>query len=250
MSALGGNGQTQRLVFAAPLGRENAAPQCFAVVDEPTDGGAAAVPTKPLFDTPSPPFLGLVDPGNKLFFGAAVGVPQPPLRAELLEVVASHPETKFADLAEIEVSDGVGEKNFTLFAQPDLAREIKKKMDEDGECVHVRSESGVATAIHKSEDSKHEDWLEFPPIDGPSVSDLILPGSLRQQWSRDVHHIAAGRPVRGILIGPTGTGKTSAAERVGRDGVKAAQKKGRPRKGFALIRISSSHVGSSFIHQT
>ena len=247
--AFGSNGQSQRLVFAAPLGRDNAAPECYAVVDPPTDGQATAA-GEPLFGAPSPPFLGLVDATNGLYFGPAVGLPRPPLRAELFEVVASHPQTRFADLGEIEVSDGVGERNFTLLAQSALAQEIKTKMDEDGESVHVRSESGVATGIHKSEDGKHEDWLEFPPIDGPSVHDLIHPIWLRQQWDRDIRHIAAGRPVRVILIGPTGTGKTTGAERVGRDGVRAAERNGNPKKGFVVIRVSSSHVGSSFIHQT
>lgn len=244
-----GNGRLLRFVFATPLSRAAQAPECYAVVEDvPDAAGADGRPEPP--GTPPPPFLGLIDPANKLFLGPADQLPSPPLPAEILHVVSSRPETEFAGLGELEVSDGVQDHSFTLFARRQLAQEVRRKMDEDGEDVHVRSEAGIATAVHKSEDQRHEDWLEFPPLDGPSAFDLVLPLWLRREWSHDVRNIALGRSVRVMLIGPTGTGKTSAAERVGRDAFKAAAENGRHMKGVALIRVSSSHIGSSFIHQT
>jgi hypothetical protein len=243
------NGQSQRLVFGTLLNRMTPVPECFAVLGKVPNAAKDDEPDV-LTKIPDPPFLGLVDPINKIFLGPSGHLPPPPLPAEMLEVIASWPETKFDNLAEIEVSDGAQERTFTVFACRGLAEEIKRKKDEDGESVFVRSEAGVATAIHKSEDGKREDWLEFPPMEGPSVSDLVLPPWLRREWSRDVRSIACDRAVRVVLVGPTGTGKTSAAERVGRDAVRAAADRGVRKKGFALVRVSSSHIGSSFIHQT
>ena len=247
---VGGNGQAKRYVFASALGRAAPAPECFAVVDEPSDGDNGDGRGRRTAQAPDPPYLGLIDPANRLFLGPADEIPSPPLPAEMLEVVASRPETKLPGLAEIEVSDGLADKSVTVLARPTLAEDVRKKIDDDGESVHVRCEGGVATAIHKSADERHEDWLEYPPVDGPSVRDLIFPRWLRDEWDRDIRHLAMGRPVRVELIGPTGTGKTSAAERVGRDALSEAGKIGKPRRGFALIRVSSSRIGSSYIHQT
>jgi len=242
-----GDPRPQRFVFAMPLGRAGQAPECYAVMDDGADTDDDKPESSPRLD---PPFLGLIDPANRLFLGPAVNIPPPPLSAEILPVEASRPDTAFDGLGEIEVADSEQKRTFTLFARRELAEEIRHRMDEDGESVRVRSEAGVATAIHKAEDEHHEDWLEFPSIDGPSVFDLVLPSWLRREWTRDIRNMALGRPVRVVLIGPTGTGKTSAAERVARDVFKAAAKNGSCKKGLALIRVSSAHIGSSFIHQT
>jgi len=242
-----GGRRVRRFVHALPLGACSGAPQCFEVVDVPEDNGEKR--KKPM-EPPPPPFVGLVDHTAKVFLGPVAGMPAPPLQAQMLEVVASYPTTRHGLVAEVEVSDGVTNRNMTLFAQRELASDIKKKLEEDGESVTVRAESGVATAIHKSDDKEHEDWLEFPPLEGPRTADLIFPGWLRDEWERDIRSIAMGRPVRVALVGPTGTGKSSAVERAGRDASLLAARMGNKKQGYALIRVSSSHVGSSFIHQT
>jgi len=250
---INGTDRPKRYVFAAPLGRGTFVSECFQVVEPlnlDVDAESRQATPEVDTDTPDPPFLGVIEPANRLFLGPASHIPPPPLRSEMFQVVSSYSLTKFENLAEIEVTDGMQEKTFTVLSSVDLAKKIRHKMDEDGEAVNIRVESGVATGIHKSDQQKHEDWLEFPSLDGPSVTDLIFPATLRKEWERDIRNIALGRPIRVVLIGPTGTGKTSAVERVGRDAVKTNRRKGKHKKGFALIKISSSHIGSSFIHQT
>jgi hypothetical protein len=251
---INGTDRPKRYVFAAPLGRVSLVSECFQVVErlnlDVDAESSQATSSEVDIETPDPPFLGVIEPANRLFLGPASHIPPPPLRSEMFQVVSSYSLTKFENLAEIEVTDGTQEKTFTVLSGIDLAKKVRHKMDEGGETVNIRVESGVATGIHKSDQQKHEDWLEFPSLDGPSVTDLIFPAMLRKEWERDIRNIALGRAIRVVLIGPTGTGKTSAVERIGRDAVKYKRHKGKHKKGFALIRISSSHIGSSFIHQT
>jgi len=243
-----GNGRPRQLVYARPLGQASAAPECFERVDLPdADDDDRTGDPAPM---PDPPFLGFIDPVHRAFFGPASDIPPPPLRAEILEVVASHPRTRFDGLAEIEVADATQERSFTVFAPADLARQVRRKMDEDGQTVRVRSESGIVTAICRSESREHEDWLEYLDVEGPSVFDLVLPSVLRREWASDAADLAEGQPVRVALIGPTGTGKTSAAERIGRDAWRLAARAGRDPAGIALIHVSGARVGSSFIHAT
>jgi hypothetical protein len=248
------NGDGKQHVYAMPLGRDQT-PQCYRIDDgsEPAAAGeadhaVAATPELPVL-LPPPPYLAFLEPTTRLFIRPATGVPPAPQRAEILEVVAAWPECRFEELGEIEVSEGPEDRKVTLLAERSLARDVKRRLEEGGETVSVRAELGVATGIHRSGDRRREDWLEFPDLAGPTVKDLVFPRWLRRAWSRDIKHMVRGRGVKVLLLGPTGVGKTSAVEYAGRDMCRLAARRGVPRKGFAVIRLSGPHIGSSFVHQ-
>jgi len=233
------NGNGKLFVYVMPLARE-AVPQCYEV---------ALDPENPPERFPPPPFLGFVEPASKVFFEPASRIPPLPVRAEIHTALAARPESRFPGLGEIEVSDEPGERRFTLLAAPALAREVNRKLEEEGRRVSVRAEMGIAVAVHDTKAEEREDWLEFPSLEGPTMKDLIFPKFLHRLWRRDIEMILDGRGVKVLLMGPTGVGKSSAVEYAGREAWRTAVERGKPKKGLALIRLSGPHIGSSYVHQ-
>ena len=241
-----GSGASRRFVYAMPLGDSAGVAQCFeiAALGAADEGGASAST-----QTAPPPYCGLIDPANRLFFGAASKLPFPPLRTEICQAEASRCGGE-GQLGEIEVSDGATDRRFTVFASSGLVADVKKRIEEEGETVYVTVASGVATGIHKTEGASHADYVEYPALDGPTFDTLIFSRKLRGEWYRDIRDIALGRPVRVVLIGPTGVGKTTSVERAGRSAWILTKQTNNEKRGYALIRISRSRLGSPYINET
>jgi len=241
------NGGPLRFVYALGLNRPEV-PQLLRVMDKVPDENADGQMRK-LVDLPSPPYLGTIEPKTRLLVGLAPQAPPPPMMAQTLQATSANPETTYEGIGEIEVAEGPDDRICTVFATRELAYMIQDRLAR-GERVVVRVERGVVTAIHSGDPEQQGDFVETIAPDGPGVKDLILPRALRRQWERDVAAIVQGRSVRVLLIGPTGTGKTSAAERVGRDAFRRKTQAGDGCKGIRLVRISSQDIGSSYIHAT
>lgn len=224
--AFGNNGDVRRLFYAAPAGRESVA-ECVCVADP--------------HETPPPPLsFCYTDSGGKFYLGAAPELP--PAQLEEHPVVRVDPESEFADVGCVVVRDGP-ENHSVLLADRELVETIQAHLD-DGEGVVVRHDRLVARGIVESSIHAPEDWLEIPPLDGPALSDLIFPRWLQDEWQRDVRWMVSRRPLRVLLVGPTGTGKTEGALRAGRQ---AAREAGRQ---LALVRMSAPYIGSSYYSET
>jgi DNA polymerase III delta prime subunit len=239
------NGDGQRFVYATSLSRPET-PLLLRIVDLPSEDGQALAEDR--LGPFVPPCLCLYEPVTRTLLSVSPQV-APPMVARILPVVAANASTKHEALAEIEVTEGLEEHRCTVFAGPDLARDVRRRLDE-GESVSVRVECGLATAVHSVEGPGHDEFMEPVALDGPGVDDLLLPPGLRAQWRRDIHHMAVGRAVRVLLLGPTGVGKTTAVERVGRDAYRRRIELGLACKGVFIIRVSSQDIGSSYIHAT
>ncbi len=235
------NGSVRRFVYAAPLGKAGAAPAPFLIVNgqdesDPADEAAEAAAQE---DLPDPPYFGFVDPATQTFLAPASDVPEPPLTANILDVVSARADSDFEGLGEIEVEDGK-----LVYARRELAHDVEGRIEE-GEDVRVRACEGFASAIYESKDKAHEEWLEFPSLAGPALSQMVWPRWLHDEWARDVRYMVQGRAVMVCCVGPTGLGKTDGAIRAGRD---AARK--RPEcKGLAIIRCGPSYAGSPYVNQ-
>ena len=224
--AFGTNGDVRRLFYAAPAGRESVA-ECVCVADP--------------HETPPPPLsFCYTDPGGKFYLGAA---PQlPPVQLEEHPVIRADRESDFDDVGSVVVRDAP-EHHSVLLADRALVAAIRAHLDE-GEGVVVRHDRLVARGIVESSALAPEDWLEIPPLDGPALSELVFPRWLQREWQRDVRWMASRRPLRVLLVGPTGTGKTEGVLRAGRQ---AARQEGRQ---LALIRMSAPYIGSSYYSET
>jgi hypothetical protein len=222
----GTNGDVRRLFYAAPAGRDSAI-ECVCLAEP------EAMPPPPLA-------FCYTDPEGKFYLGEAPDLPAVQLQEH--SVVRVDLESDFPDVAHVVISQG--QENYSvLLADRELATSIHDHLEE-GEGVIVQHDPLVARSIVEHSLKTPEDWLEFPSLDGPALSDLVFPKWLREEWQRDVRWMVARRPVRMLLIGPTGTGKTEGALRAGRQ---AARDSGRP---LALIRMSASHIGSSYYSET
>jgi hypothetical protein len=241
------NGGSERFVYALGLGRPEV-PQLLRVLDRTAEDDAEGETALPV-EMPSPPFLGLVESKTKLLVGPAPQTPAPPMTAQTSEARAVTPQAAGEGLWEIEIVEGPEERVCTIRAAKELACDVKERLAR-GERVRVRIECGLATAIHSSDSERQSEFVETIDPAGPSVKDLVLPSALRRQWERDIACIALGRSVRVLLTGPTGTGKTTAVERVGRDAFQRRIHAGAPCKGIRLVRVSSQDIGSSYIHAT
>ncbi|HUT91710.1 MAG TPA: AAA family ATPase [Thermoguttaceae bacterium] len=222
----GNNGDVRRLFYAAPAGRESVA-ECVCVADP--------------HQTPPPPLsFCYTDSGGKFYLGAA---PQLPL-AQLEEhpVVRADRESDFADVGCVVVNDGP-EHHSVLLADRKLVETIQAHL-EGGEGVVVRHDRLVARGIVESSVQAPEDWLEIPPLDGPVLSDLVFPRWLREEWQRDVRWMVSRRPLRVLLVGPTGTGKTEGVLRAGRQAAREADRQ------LAILRMSAPYIGSSYYSET
>ncbi len=192
-----------------------------------------------------PPPLGLclvnADAGGTYYLGPFEGTA--PLQAEeYTDIVAARPQTALPGIGEVVCTGPEGRR--VLFAPTDVAREVERHLSE-GLPVAVRSEGGVVRELTPSDSGgQFEDWCSFPDPDGPTLDQLVFSPRLRQQWERDVQWMIKGRALRVLLIGPTGTGKSSAVERAAR---RAAREAGRR---FALITVSGSSVGNSLYGET
>jgi hypothetical protein len=241
------NGGSQRFVYALCLSRPDVL-QLLRIMDHVTEddvGGQTRTPP----DMPCPPYLALVEPKTRLLVGLAPQTPPPPLVAQALPAISANSRTDLDGVWEIEVSEGPDERVCTVLAARDLACEVKDRLAR-GDRVVVRIERGLATAIHSSDHEQQSEFVETIDPEGSSVKDLILPSVLRRQWEGDIARIAQGKSVQVLLIGPTGIGKTTAVERVGRDAYKRRTQAGAGCKGIRLVRISSQDIGSSYIHAT
>ena len=220
------NGDVRRMFYAAPAGRESAV-ECVCLAEP------EAVPPPPLT-------FCYTDAEGKFYLGEAPELPLVQLQEH--SVVRVDLESEFSDAGLVVISQGP-ENHSVLLADRELAAAIHAHLEE-GEGVIVRHDPLVARAIVEHSLKAPEDWLEFPALDGPALSDLVFPRWLQEEWQRDVRWMVARRPVRMLLIGPTGTGKTEGALRAGRQ---AARDSGRE---LALIRMSASHIGSSLYSET
>jgi hypothetical protein len=197
-------------------------------------------------------------PDKQVLLSIPAEAPSIPLPAEIVSVVtAPHIEDDASDApVEVEVAeatDGAANRaGYTGYTSPALAREIRHRMEEDGDRLLVRCVDRMVLNIQRAEsDGFREDWLEPVPLEGPSVFDLVLPQHIHRGFERDVRNILRGRGVMVICLGPTGTGKTEAARRVGRDAWRRSLESpdGRRFKGCYLVWVTPQHMGSSFIHQ-
>lgn len=232
------NGDGRRFVYAMPLARD-AAPQCYEIAEDVLEHENG--------ELPAPPFLGLIQQEARVFFGPAAAPPAP-IPAEILRAVSSRDETSFS-VGEIEVTDGPDDRKFTVAASVEIAREVRRKVEE-GESVHVRVERGVVTGIHASEERSPEEWLEFIETEGPCLRDLVLSRKLHRELDKCVRRVAAGESVSLLLMGPTGTGKTTTAVNFARDVYRFAERAGEPKRGCALVHVGAAYTGSSYINQS
>jgi len=222
----GTNGDVRRLFYASPPGRESAVEcVCLAEPDQ----------------TPPPPLaFCYTDPAGKFYLGPA---PQLPLvQLEEHSVIRVDRESEFPDVGYVVVNQGP-EQHGVLLADREMVDTIHAHLEE-GEGVIVRHDPLVAREIVESSVKAPEDWLEIPPLDGPALADLVFPGWLQEEWQRDVRWMVSRRPLRVLLIGPTGTGKTEGVLRAGRE---AARKDNRE---LAIIRMSAPYIGSSYYSET
>ncbi|MFH1264270.1 MAG: AAA family ATPase [Planctomycetota bacterium] len=222
----GTNGDVRRLFYASPPGRESAV-ECVCLAE-------------PDQEPPAPLGFCYTDPAGKFYLGPAPNLPVAHLEEH--SVIRVDRQSDFDDVGYVVVNQGP-EQNSVLLAKRELVEAIHGHLEE-GEGVIVRHDSLVAREIVESSVKTPEDWLEIPPLDGPSLADMVFPGWLREEWQRDVRWMVSRRPLRVLLIGPTGTGKTEGVLRAGRQ---AALKGNRE---LAIIRMSAPYIGSSYYSET
>lgn len=222
----GANGDTRRMFYASPPGRESVV-ECVCLVE-------------PDQMPPAPLDFCYTDPAGKFYLGPAPQLPVVQLQEH--SVIRVDLDSEFPEVGSVVVNQGP-EQHGVLLAERELVDVIHGHL-EDGEGVIVRHDSLVAREIVESSVKTPEDWLEIPPLDGPALADLVFPGWLAEEWERDVHYMRARRPLRVLLIGPTGTGKTEGVLRAGRE---AARADGRE---LAIIRMSAPYIGSSYYSET
>ena len=223
--------------------RTGASPDLCAVLDERPEEEAEAEEPEPFPE--DFPFLAWQTAGEpRLYRGVAPGSVLPPMGSDLLGAV-SVPESPYPSVREIELMDSTQQK-ITATAVPGLAEEVAELI-ENGEDATVRVIGGIATGLYEHSEEAREDWLEFI-ADGPGMDGLVLPRWLAAEFRRDAKLLALGRSFFLDLIGPTGVGKSDAVPRTGCDAVRLARKEGRDVKGLALIHLSASRIGSSYIY--
>ena len=224
--SFGTNGDGRRVVYVASASRPNEW-HLACLMDE--------------HGAPSPLEWCFTDAEGQFYLGPA---PEPlPLRLCDQSRALAAGQHAGLGVGEVVVEDGP-ERQTVLFCDKQLAGEIEQKL-EQGETVIVRHDRVFVESIYETKGPPVEDWLEFPPLDGPGLDELIFPPWLVKEWRRDVRRLVRGTAAfRVALIGPTGTGKTEGVIRAGRE---AARQTDRP---FALIRISAPHIGSSYYSQT
>jgi hypothetical protein len=222
----GTNGDTRRLIYTAPAGRESAV-ECVCLAE-------------PEQEPPPPLSFCYTDAGGKFYLDAAGDLPLVQLQEH--SVTRVDLDGEFPGVGYVVITDGP-EQHSVLLADRELVEAIQGHLEE-GEKVIVRHDSLVARGIVESSVRAPEDWLEIPPLEGPALAELIFPRWLHDEWQRDVRWMVARRPYRVLLIGPTGTGKSEGVVRAGRQ---AAVESGRD---LAVIRMSASHIGSSYYSET
>ena len=244
-------GRARQFAYVMPAARDPSIPQPYQIVPQTGDegDGGEAGPGVPEWDgrIDAVPLLAVVDHEARVILRPADQIPAPPFSAEVLQAVSATAGARSPELGEVEVTDGA-QRKFTLPACLKLAREIDAKLKE-GESITVRNEGGVAADICRSTEMAPEPWLEFVPLEGPGLDELVFPPTLQEQWRRDVRSLVKGRGLRVVCIGPTGLGKTEGVKRAGREAARQLALEGKC-KGFALITISPSTVGSIYIHDT
>jgi len=220
------NGDVRRLFYAAPAGRESAVEcVCLAEPDQ--------VPPPPLS-------FCYTDQEGKFYLDAAPRLPL--VQLEEHSVIRVDSESEFPDVGYVVVSDAP-EHHSVLLAERELVDTIDAHLEE-GEGVIVRHDSLVAREIVESSVKAPEAWLEIPELDGPALADLVFPAWLQEEWQRDVRWMVSRRPLRVLLIGPTGTGKTEGVLRAGRQAARESKRE------LAVIRMSAPYIGSSYYSET
>jgi len=242
------NGSADKSVYAFALSRPSA-PVMLRIVDQ-FPGDEPVLKFK-LADLPEePPYLCLFEPDTRLFIALVPEGCQPPTRAEIFDAVSVPPLAEDRPLAEIEVKDAAEGRNHTVLAPNSLTQDVRHHLDQ-GESISLRVEYGMARAIHIADDASSSDFTDTISPEGSLIKDLVLPVSLQREWLVDAIRIAKLQKVRVLCVGPTGGGKTTCVERIGRDAFSIREKEtGQPCPGIRLIRISSQDIGSSYIHAT
>lgn len=222
----GTNGDVRRLFYASPSGRESAV-ECVCLAE-------------PDQEPPPPLDFCYTDPAGKFYLAPAPNLPVAHLEEH--SVIRVDRQSDFDDVGYVVVNQGP-EQTSVLLADRKLVDTIHGHLEE-GERVIVRHDSLVARQIVESSVKTPEDWLEIPSLDGPALADMVFPGWLQEEWQRDVRWMVSRRPLRVLLIGPTGTGKTEGVLRAGRQ---AALEDNRE---LAIIRMSAPYIGSSYYSET
>ncbi|GIW89860.1 MAG: hypothetical protein KatS3mg109_0292 [Pirellulaceae bacterium] len=224
--ALEKNGQVRQVVYLAPVGRPGEL-RVACLLDPQMQ--------------PAPMEWCLADVEGQFFLGPAPGTPPPRMLYHSRAMAASvRQESQMGEL----IVEDTPDRQLVLYCRPELAEEVSRLL-KDGQTVVVRHDGACAEAIYDNKQPPAADWLEFPPLDGPGLDELVFPSRLAREWKKDVRRLMRGtHGFRVLLVGPTGVGKTEAVIRTGRE---AARRSG---KRFALIRISTPHVGSCYYSET
>ena len=222
----GSNGRTRRVIYVAAVGAGPGRLHCVSFHD----------------DTIAPPPLlsyCFIDGEAQFYLDPAEDVPVVPQEHQ---ATAAEPEGDVPELGQVTVQEGP-DRHLVLYCEQELAELVADRLAA-GETVTVRHDGMVVTRLVESKAENAEPWLEFPELDGPDLEEMVFPPSLAKEWEKDIRRILQGRSVRVLLIGDTGVGKTEAVLRAAR---RAASRSARR---LAMIRLSLSHIGSSYYSET
>ena len=227
----GSNGDGTRRIFVARNGRD------LSAIDP------VAMPEELVGDAAAPKLLSLclISGDGSVYLGP---VPVfPPLQTDEYRVEKVDDVNPYAGITQIVVSDGLSDRHPVLFATSELAATIAAKLEE-GDPVGVQACGRIVTRIVKDAAAKQmADWLEFPPLEGPTIDDMVFPSWLHDAWHRDIRWILNDRDFRVVLIGPTGTGKSEGCLRARLAVWRAAREAKKP---LAFLRLSAPHIASSW----
>jgi hypothetical protein len=166
-----------------------------------------------------------------------------PCDEHVVESVA--PSRQVPGAVELAVDNGAaGGANPVLFAVAERGRQISDLLDQGNE-VRVRAVDRIVRSIADAgAGAATPEWEELVDPAAPGLDSLALTRSHQRAWQRDLKKIARGGSVYVALAGYTGTGKSAGTARFASD---AARLTGKP---AYLMRISPTHIGSSYVNET
>jgi len=222
----GVNGATRKVFYAARSGSGISSITCVALQDGQTPPG--------IFQ------WCFTDLEGKMWLADAPPVPQ---QLEEHTVLRTEPQsTVIPELANVIISDGT-DHGRVLFASQDLAKQIGGRIDQ-GEQIKVQHNGILVHGITETKLTQYENWIEFPPREGPTLAQMFFTRHLADEWEMDVKAMICGDAFMVVLEGPTGVGKTSGVVAAART---AAQRAGKP---FVIINVSPSTVASQWYSVT